>query len=446
MVGMAISSPWDEENLFWATIFIEVPMRKPISAAIDEVKQFGMPKIKPEDAGMSINKLARIGLEMEWFVDHAQVPGLVTIVARHGQLVYADSRGYADVKKRKPLIPETIFRLFSMTKPITCAAVMMLYEEGLFSLDDPIADYLPEFEMMKVWSDDRLVDAHRPITIRHLLTHTAGFTYSNRASPVAKMFEDVEVHGVLNRLSGKNLEQHVRQLSEFPLLAQPGTAWNYGESMGVLGRLLEVLSGCSFREVLKKRLLEPLGMVDTDFFVPQEKVDRLASLYDLRPDGVIMPADPKNYGGDYCKKPPLEYGGAGLVGTVADYLRFAQMLLNKGEFKSTRFLSPSSVKLMMSNQLGSEFGDNPLVTLDSPRTKTKGLGFGFGGSVTDSIASSQYGSLGEFSWGGWANTDFWIDPKQDLIGMIFTQVIPVDTYLMTRSRIHELIYQAIIEK
>ncbi len=416
-------------------------LMKTVDAPLNSTRFHGLPTTEPKTVGMFKDRLDRIGAAMQRFIDTGQAPGLLTVVARHGKVVYANTQGYANVAQKKPVRWDTIFRIKSMTKPITGVAVMMLFEEGHFFLDDPISNYLPEFGSMQVWTEAGLVDAELPITIRHLLTHTAGLTYSSFPNPVAKHYQDISLNGVLNRLSGDTLEQHIKKLAGMPLLAQPGTAWTYGEAMGVLGRLVEVVSGCSFRTFLKQRIFDPLGMVDTDFFVPPEKKERLATLYDQTPRSTITEANPDHYGGDYCQKPTLEYGGAGLVGTSVDYLRFAQMLLNQGELDGHRLLSPVSVKLMMSNHLGSEFNGR----LGLPLNNIKGLGFGFTGRVvTDAIAAGSCGSNGEFSWGGWANTDFWIDPKQDLIGIVLTQVIPNVTPLATRSRMHQMTYQTIL--
>lgn len=379
---------------------------------------------------------------MQRLIDAGQVPCLLTLIARDSNVVHVETQGYTDTDQQKPLQADAIFRLFSMTKPITVVAAMMLYEEQRFSLDDPIADYLPEFADMKVWTEHGVVVAERAITIRHLLTHTAGLTYSGLPNPVGDMYAEAKLHGVY-RLSGETLAEHVERLAAMPLLAQPGTAWNYSEAMGVLGRLVEVLSSSSIREFMMERILIPLAMTDTDFYVPKDKVDRLIPLYQLSGDHGLELADCDDYGGDYCRKPSLEYGGGGLVGTAADYLRFAQMLLNGGELDGVRLLSASSVQLIMTDHLGPEFGDMPLASLDSPVSVGQGLGFGFGGSVIrDVSATGTLGSVGEYSWGGWASTDFWIDTQQNLIGIILTQVIPIDTQLTTRARFHDLANQA----
>ncbi len=421
-----------------------MPHSKRIS---DPSSQYGLPAVNPQDAGISEEHLARIRPLMQSYVEKRQVPGLLTAIARYGKLVHFETQGYADIEKGIPLKPDAIFRIYSLTKPVTAVAAMVACEEGLFLLDDPISDYLPEFAAMKVWTQDGLVDCDTPITIRHLLTHTAGFAYSNLISPVAEYYANIGLHGVLDRISEESLEDHVKRLATLPLVARPGTVWNYGESMGVLGRLLEVVSSVSFRHFLKAKVLEPLKMIDTDFFVPQEKADRLVTLYELCPDGSMVLAAEDSYGGDYCKEPLLEYGGAGLVSTAADYLRFAQMLLNGGELDGTRLLNPSSTKQMMSNQLGPEFGKRPLADLGLPWMDKEGLGFGFGGLiVTDISKADSVGSTGEYSWNGWATTDFWIDSKESLIGIVFTQVIPNGFPIDTRACMRQIVYKSLLRE
>lgn len=402
--------------------------------------------VKTESVKFSAERLAQIKPTMGRYIDEGHVPCLLTVIADDSKIVHFETQGYPDVDKQVTLQADAIFRLFSMTKPITIVATMMLYEEHRFSLDDPIAKYLPEFEDMEVWTEQGLVKAERAITIRHLLTHTAGLTYSGLPNPVAHIYDEAKLHGVRSRLSGNTLAQHVKRLAAMPLLAQPGVAWNYSEAMGVLGRLVEVLAGSTFREFLVNRVFTPLAMVDTDFYVPKNKIDRLIPLYQVSNDEGLKLTN-SDYGGNYCSKPSLEYGGAGLVGTAADYLRFAQMLLKDGELDGVRILSASSVQLIMTDHLGPEFGDTPLASLDAPVTSGLGLGFGFGGYVVrDSSSAATLGSDGEYAWGGWASTDFWIDPKRKLVGILLTQVIPIDVQLTTRAGFHDLVYQAIIER
>ncbi len=404
---------------------------------------------------MSTERLARITDTMREYIDRSQVAGLLTAVARRGKVVHFEALGYADVENQIPLSADTIFRLYSMTKPVTAVAVMILYEEGRFFLDDPVADYLPEFRDLKVWTDKGLVDAKQPLTIRHLLTHTGGISFFPfPEKPVSVMYREA---GVIYTKARETLstEEYVRKIAELPLTSQPGEKWFYSESMEVLGRLMEVVSGQSYGEFLRHRIFEPLSMEDTAFYVPAEKSGRLARLYEAGPDGKIVATDtlpPPDFihrtiqQNRYTQPPSFESGGTGLVGTAADYLRFSQMLLNQGELDGVRILSPTTVRLILSNHLGPEFGERPLAYIDPSAAQGKGLGFGFCGLVvTNAIAAGIAGSDGQYSWGGAASTDFWIDPEQKLIGLVLTQLVPSGVSLTTRARMHQMTYQAILD-
>ncbi len=418
--------------------------------------QYGLMKTQPEQIGMSVDRLARITDRMQEYIDKSQVPGLLTAVARRGKVVHFETLGYADVENQIPLSADNIFRLYSMTKPVTAVAVMILYEEGRYFLDDPVADYLPEFSNMKVWTDNGLVDTKQPLTIHHLLTHTGGisfFPFSEK--PVSVMYREA---GVIYSKARETLstEEYVKKIAQLPLASHPGEVWSYGESMDVLGRLVEVVSGQPYGEFLRRRIFEPLQMADTAFYVPEEKIGRLACLYEAGPDGKLISTDTLPLpdfvhrtvqANDYMQPPSFESGGAGLVGTAADYLRFSQMLLNKGELDGVRVLSPTTVKLILSNHLGPEFGERPLVNMVGNTTQSKGLGFGFCGAVvTNALAVGRAGSDGQYSWGGAASTDFWIDPEQNLIGLVLTQRLPTSgVHLTTLNRMHQMTYQAIVD-
>ncbi len=415
--------------------------------------QYGLPVVEPETVGMCSERLARIKPVMMKFVDEGQAPGFVTAIARRGELVHYEAMGYMDVASRRPMLPDAIFRLHSQTKPVVGVATMMLFEEGHFGLNDPIAAYLPEFSEMEILQDDGSRVKARPITIKHLMTHTAGLSYYlYPETPVGKMYVDAGLVTNSARLNGTTCEQYVKKIASLPLIAQPGTIWSYSEAMTVLGRLIEVISGRSLGEFLKQRLFTPLGMVDTNFYVPPEKIDRLATQYMQAPDGglVEVPKDDISKGdyasvsNDFSRPPSYEGGGSGLVGTAPDYLRFAQMLLNGGELDGERFLSPLTVDCMMSNHLGPEFGEAPLAAMGNYAWSTPGIGFGFCGLVvTDIVASGSTGSNGEYSWGGGASTDFWIDRRQNLIGLVMTQLL-VTGCIPSRERMHQMTYQGIV--
>jgi CubicO group peptidase (beta-lactamase class C family) len=408
-----------------------------------------LPQATPASVGMSEIGLKKINTIVQKLIDTNKIPGAVTMVARHGKLIHLKSQGYADVENKTPIGPDTIFRLMSMTKPITSAAIVMLYDDGLIGLDDPIKNYLPEFTKMYVRSEQGLIPAKGNITIRQLLTHTSGLAYASLPSVVTGDYKRANVFAIDNRLS-ETTEAHVKRLAKLPLVAHPGTVWNYGESMAVLGRLVEVVSGKSFRSFLKERLLNPLEMHDTDFYVAPENKKGLAQLYEMGSAGVISNVDPNNYGGSYFKKPLLEYGGAGLVGTPYDYLRFAQMFINGGKSKKIQLISVAGIKMLMSDNLPASVATDTLALL-LPLSGVD-FGFGFGGSVVVGKESDESaGSVGEYSWGGWANTLFWVDPEQELVGLVFTQVIPaspssVNLGVELGAAIRKATYDAIIEK
>ncbi len=407
-------------------------------------KWFGLPVVDPSEVGMSSERLARVKPSMVPFLEEKRAPGVLTAIARRGKVVHVEASGYADVEAGVLLQPDTIFRIYSMTKPVTAVAAMMLYEEGSFFLDDPLADYLPEFTNMKVYTKEGLVEAERPITIRHLLTHMAGFTYTMIPDEpiLSDMYEAAGMNEAFARLSGHTLETYVAKLAEFPLIIHPGSAWRYSEGICVLARLVEVLAGQSYGSFLRQRIFEPLKMNDTDYYVPEDKLARLARLYEQHPEyGYELT---EGYGGDYAQYPPFEPGGSGLASTASDYLRFAQMLLNGGELEGARLLSPSTVKLIMSNHLGADYAS---LIPDSFAPYFKGVGFGFGGSVlVDAGARGEAGSNGTYGWSGWASTAFWIDPKEQLVGMYLCQLIPLPgNVLKVGDRLHQMAYQAIID-
>ncbi len=406
--------------------------------------------VNAEAVGMSTERVARIAPAMQSYVDSGAVPGILTAVARHGKPVHLQPFGYRDAAQSQPLRPDAMFRLASMTKPIIGALTMVLYEEGHFAPNDRLDKYLPEFCDMQVKTvaadgSSELVAA-RPITIKHLLTHTAGLPYYVTDDKVGMAMRREGLTGVHARLGEFNLEQYVKRLAAYPLTAQPGTEWRYSEGMCVLGRLAEVVTGLPLGELLQQKVFDPLGMLDTGFYVPPEKADRLSHLY--VPEGGFAPDWPSSNGGDFCDKPTLETGSSGLVGTAEDYLRFAQMLLNGGELDGVRLLSPLTVELMMSNHLGPEFGEKPLNTLgafsEDESLTGKGVGFGFTGSVvTDPIPTCGAWSKGDFAWGGGFGTHFWIDREHDLVGLIMTQA-PAKAGL-AHVKFHHLVRQAIID-
>jgi CubicO group peptidase (beta-lactamase class C family) len=418
-------------------------------AASDEIVAL----TRPEDVGVSADRLERVTAAMQRYVDAGNLPGAVTLVARRGKIVHFEAVGSRNVAANAPMTRDTIFRLYSQSKPVTAIATMILFEEGKFLLTDPVAKYLLEFSDMKVYLGEEngqaKTETARPITIQHLLTHTAGFTYDFFPTPVGKMYGPAGTAGAAPQSKLGSLEEWTKELAKLPLIAQPGADWNYSVSIDVLGRLVEVTSGMSFRDFLRARIFEPLGMKDTDFYVPDDKLARFAANYSPTPDGKLRLADDPEKS-PYRKLPKIEMGGSGLVGTAGDYFRFAQMLANGGELDGVRILAPSTVSLIMSNHLNPEMRPDPLSSLFSAGLfgrggRAWGLGFGLGGFVaTDPALSGIPMSVGTYSWGGAATTHFWVDREQELVGIVMTQLLPDGTYPV-RQMMQSMTYQALME-
>ena len=403
----------------------------------------GLPTARPEEVGMSSERLGRIRTAMQRYIDKGLVPGVVTLVARRGRVVYLDALGYRDAETRAPMKVDTIFRIASMTKPIASVALMMLYEEGHFLLHDPIAKFLPEFAKMNVAQvaagDERvgapykLVPAARPITFRHVLTHTAGFPNSYRGLTQAEFSREYP-----RKNANETVADAVKRLAAMPLNFHPGDAWEYGPATDVVGRLVEVISGMTLDEFCKKRIFEPLKMTDTHFYLPAAKLDRFVANYqpDPKNGNKIKLVEAPNAESRYVKAPHIYFSGAGgLVSTVADYVRFHQMMLNGGELDGVRILGRKTVELMTVNHIG----DLP-VWLTGP-----GYGFGLGYSVVKDIGvTGQAGSAGTYGWGGAFCTYFQVDPREELIGIVMTQVRPYD-HLNIRQEFMALANQAIVD-
>jgi CubicO group peptidase (beta-lactamase class C family) len=401
-------------------------------------------KIASEDIGLSTARLGRIRDWMQALVDQKKLAGLITIVSRRGQVGLMHACGKMDLARDKPMRPDTIFRIYSMTKPLTSAAIMMLYEEGRFQLDDPITTFLPSFKNQRVYVSGargkyESEPAQRDITFRDLLSHTSGLTYGfMEASPVDAMYREA---GVDFQTSKASLREVVDLAGSMPLIAQPGSQWNYSIATDVLGCLVEVISGKPFGDFLHERLIAPLGMVDTSFHVPESKVDRFAANYG--PDeggGIKQIEDPQR---SRFLKPRLCSGGGGLLSTAADYMRFCQMMLNKGELDGVRVLGRKTVELMTSNHLRGDMAD-----MGQPRFSEStytGIGFGLGFSVMIDPAKAQIlGTPGEYAWGGAASTAFWIDPAEEMYVILLTQLMPSSTYPIRRE-LRVLSYQAIVD-
>ena len=399
---------------------------------------------EPERVGLSAERLERVDGWMRRLVEDGKLPGVQVAVMRRGEIAFARQHGFADIARAKPMATDTIVRIYSMTKPLTSVAIMMLYEEGRFQLDDPITRFLPVFRDMRVATSMgagiETVPAERDITFRDLLTHTSGLTYGFiQATPIDALYRE---HGVDFQTSPKSLSEVVETAASLPLLAQPGTAWNYSIATDVLGHLVAVISGRDFGDFLRERILGPLGMVDTNFHIAREKIDRFASNYTKGPDGRPKLIDDA-IEGPYATPRLIASGGGGLVSTAADYLRFCRFMLNKGELEGTRLLGRKTVELMTTNHLP---GD--MAQMGQPRFSESpyyGIGFGLGFSVTLDPATAQIlGSPGEYAWGGAASTAFWIDPAEEMAVVLLTQLMPSSTYPIRRE-LRVLTYQAIVE-
>jgi CubicO group peptidase (beta-lactamase class C family) len=421
----------------------------PVSTAAPGRSDNELPAVAPEEVGLASARLANIRSVMNRHVAEKQIPGAIGLIARRGKIAYQETFGMADVEAGKPMRLDTIHRIYSMSKPITSVAVMMLYEEGKFQLNDPVAKYLPEFAKMQVGTEEKdpqtgmptlkTAPAKRPITVRDLLRHTAGLTYG--------VFGDTLIDREYRKagiLSDLNLAAFVTNLGKIPLLYEPGTRWHYSVSVDVLGRLVEVLSGKSFDQFLQERIFTPLEMRDTGFYVPADKKDRFAKLYSPTKDGKIQPAvicatrqecleKFPNAVPSFLEPPTMPSGGGGLVSTTYDYLRFCQMLLNQGQYGGKRLLSRKTVQLMSSDNLGTIPGMGP------------GSGFGLGFAVSKAPGEAgMMGSPGEYNWGGAAGTRFWIDPQEELIGIFMIQILPHNG-LEYGSEFRVMAYQAIAD-
>lgn len=384
----------------------------------------------PSDVGMSAEALAAIGPAMEGLIDEGRTAGIVTLVARRGTVVHWDASGWR-LLDEDPLERNDIFRIYSMTKPVTSVAVMMLVEDGVIGLDRPLAEVLPAFAGVRVWDDGRLRDPTRPITIRDLLRHTSGLTYGLFGdTPVDRMY--VRELGGLGMDTGLDLAETIDVVASLPLLADPGTLWNYSMSTDVLGRVVEVASGTSLEDFFRTRIFDPLGMHDTAFHVSPGNLERFTAVYAPSDAGLVMADSPVD--GPFTRPPSWYSGGGGLTSTPSDYLRFAQMLLQEGELDSVRLLRPETVRAMRSNQL-----DDSLMPIQIGGLLPPDQGFGLGFGVSQAADDE-----GTYFWAGAASTYFWIDPIEEIVAFAWTQnsafgSVPVDPIL------REVVAEALVE-
>ena len=404
--------------------------------------------VDPSEVGLDAARLARIRSHFGKYVDSGKLPGYHITVSRGGKLAYSDLYGHADVENKKPISNDTIYRAYSMTKPICAVAALILWEEGLFEMHDQVKGFIPSFADQKIFRSGTLTaPRYEPVTepmeMWHLFSHTAGMTYGFvYSNPVDQMYRNAGFEW--GTPPGASLAEICDMLAGLPLMFQPGTEWAYSMSIDVLGRIVEILSGMTLGEFMKKRIFDPLGMTDTAFHCSAVKADRLAALY------VPNPADKKILRNDAgaagaLNEPTAHFGGGGLVSTTSDYLKFAEMLRGGGEHNGTRILSNRTVAFMASNHLPNnadltEFG-RPLFA----ETAFDGVGFGLGVSVTlDPVKAKVSGSAGDYGWGGAASTNFTVDPKEDLVYMIMTQLLPSSTWPL-RPQLKQLVHQALVD-
>ncbi len=400
--------------------------------------------VKPESVGLSSKRLALIDPHLEEvYIKPRKIAGAVTLIARRGEIAYLSSVGKMDLERDKPMKEDTIFRIFSMSKPITSVALMMLYEKARFSLNDPVHKFIPEWRNLQVYGSGNFpnfqtVPVSREMTIRDLFTHTSGLTYG--------FWERTNVDAAYRKLGigGGNLQKMVEDLAKLPLEFSPGTHWNYSHATDVLGYLIEVISGMPFDAYLQKELFDPLNMVDTGFTVPPEKVDRFAANYANQMDGTLMLMDdPKT--STYTKNITFFGGGGGLVSTASDYSHFCQMLANGGQLDGVRILGPKTLEFMTMNHLPDGKDTASMALSPLIQIRNAGVGFGLGFAIHMNVPRfGDIGSHGEYEWGGAASTAFWVDPVEDMYVLFMTQFLPDGTYDF-RGQLKSIIYPALID-
>ena len=392
-----------------------------------------LPKANPESVGFSSERLNKIDTVFNKGIKENKIPGAVIAIARKGKLVYFKAFGMQNAEEGIPMSTDSIFRIYSMTKPLVSISAMQLHEDGKLYLSEPVSKYLPELATMKVAKDNNntieITDAKRTIKIHDLLRHTSGFTYGIFGKSAAKKLLKESDIGTLDTMH-ISLEDYVSTISKLPLAYQPGTHWEYGRSIEVLGRLVEVVSENNLDYFMKKYLFEPLNMKDTDFYVTEENWSRIAEPLKNNDEPELI---------DIKNKPKLLTGGHGLASTAGDYIRFIQMMLNKGILDGKRILGTQTVDYITTDHLGKDISRAGPLYLPGP-----GYGFGLGFAVRENDGISAWpGSVGEYFWGGYAGTYFWVDPKEDLVVVSMTQSVKHRVYY--RMLLRNLVYQAIID-
>ncbi len=402
-------------------------------------------ELEPKRAGFAPDRLARITEHLDRnYIAPGKIVGCQTLVARHGYLAYFKSLGQMDRERRKPMADDAIFRIYSMSKPITSVALMTLYERGAFQLNDSVSRFIPEWREHRVWvsgegAQMQTAAPQRPMTMRHVLSHTGGLTYGMTSHPVDRVYHELGV----NRGAGETLATFAQKLARVPLRYAPGERWMYSLSTDVCGYLVEALSGKPFDQYLQEFIFDPLDMKDTSFFVSARKVNRFAANYQREPDKSLkLIDDPER--STYLKKPTFFSGGGGLTGTIADYHRFCEMLRRGGELDGARIIGPRTLEMMHMNHLA-DGKDLAQMALDGfSETANDGVGFGLGfASTLGQVATGTLG-VGDYYWGGAASTIFWVDPKEDMVVVFMTQLMPSGTFNF-RGQLKNIIYSAIID-
>ncbi len=396
-----------------------------------------LPSVAPDRVGLTTSGLSELDAKMESYITDGKLAGIVVLIAREGKVAHAGVYGKADIEAKQPMRRDSLFRVYSMTKPITGVALMTLYDEGRFKLDDPVSKYLDGFGAIKVFdgkdgSTIKLADLKRPITIQDLMCHTSGLAYGLfPATPVDAMYAQAKI---LDRT--KNLDNMLERLLKIPLAAQPGEKWMYSIAVDVQGKLIEKLSGKPLDVYFSERIFKPLAMQDTAFYAPADKIDRLTVNYGKK-DGHLSPVDGSKTS-QFNEMPALLSGGGGLISTADDYLRFAQMMLNRGELDGVRILKPETVDLMTRNHL-----PDSMVPISLGPLSMAGMGFGLDFAVRVKAGPGEPASLGEFGWGGAASTQFFVAPKEKMILIGMAQFMPMTpTYFQDATK---QLYRSMLE-
>ena len=401
--------------------------------------------MKPEDLGFSSDRLERIADVCHWYVDEGKFPGTSVMVARRGEVVFRDDYGMADIERGRKITDDTIFRIFSMTKPIASIALMQLVEQGKVLLQNPVSRYIPSFENARVYvSGDaknyETEPAERPVSIHDILTHMSGLSMTLQIDPVAKIYGE---SGLGFGFRGLTLEEYCDLIGSLPLLFHPGTRWYYSAATDVVGRVVEVVSGMTLDRYLDEHIFGPLGMVDTGFWVPEDKQDRFAELYARRKRELVT----YRLGGEnpYLSRPKLLSGAGGLVGTIDDYHRFATCLVRGGELDGNRIIGRKTLEYMTMNHLPGGVDLQTYGGASATETAMPGVGFGLGfGVVIDPPANRSLASRGEYLWGGAASTAFWVDPVEEITAVFMTQLFPSATYPI-RPQLRWVVNQALVD-